>query len=169
VYSDSLHCYSLELEFLLLFRCIIWEREVYVTVASVKIWDDKYGIQQSKLNVQLSNTRRPMLRLVAAADAIIWVFPLVQKNLAVLVIISYITNVDVVKYLKKGNLDFCYIEDLLQAPVLSALCSFIHSFIHCIKFRQSITRPKRPVGCRISHNTIYRTSIHTNLTHKWPS
>jgi len=40
-----------------------------VTIANVKIWDDKYGIQQSKLNVQHSKTRRLLLNLVAAVDA----------------------------------------------------------------------------------------------------
>jgi hypothetical protein len=39
-----------------------------VTIANVKIWD-KYGIQQSKLNVQHSKARRLLLNLVAAVDA----------------------------------------------------------------------------------------------------
>jgi len=39
-----------------------------VTIANVKIWD-KYGIEQSKLDVQHSKTKRVLLSLVAAVDA----------------------------------------------------------------------------------------------------
>jgi hypothetical protein len=129
-----------------------------VTIANVKMWD-MCGIEQSKLDVQHSKTRRVLLNLFAAMDATTRVVRLLQQNLAVLIIILYITNVDVMKNLKMRHLDFCCIEDVVQVHVLS-------SFIHFIRFHQSITRSKRPFGCRISHNTIHFTLIHRNLTYK---
>jgi hypothetical protein len=133
-----------------------------VTIANVKIWDDKYGIQQSKLKVQHSKTMRLLLNLVATVDATTRVARRLEQNLAVLVIILYITNVGVMKNLIMRHLNFFCIEDFVQEPVLS----YLPSFIHFIQFHQAITMSNKPVGCRISHNTIYHTLIHKDLTHK---
>jgi hypothetical protein len=92
-------------------------------MANVKIRDDKYGMQQSKLNVQPSKTRRMLLNAVAAVDAATSVDRLLQQNLAVLVLVLYITNVDVVKNLIMGHLDFCCVEGFVL------VLSYLHSLI----------------------------------------
>jgi hypothetical protein len=50
--------------------------------------------------------------------------------------------------------------NLFSISVTSLLTLSIHSFIHSIQFHQSVTRSKRPVRYRISHNTVYLTLIH---------
>lgn len=113
----------------LLFRRIIWERDIRGRSKRENMGRQVWHTA-TKLNVQHSKTRRLILRLFAVRDAIIWVVRLLQQNLAILIIVSYITNVDGVKNLIIGCLYFCSLKTFYKYLFsLHYVRSFIHSFI----------------------------------------